>query len=57
MNIIFINYKDFENKDKNKDYNIIKFINKIININIINYMRKLKSSSFKTNFNNNSKIN
>ena len=56
-NIILINYEDFENKDKNKIYEIIKFINKIVNIDIINRARKLKSFLFKINFNNISKIN
>ena len=49
---MFINYKNFENKV----CDIIKFINKIIDIDIISYTRKLKSSLFKIDFNNNSKI-
>ena len=50
---MFISYKDFENKA----YKLIKLINKVINIDIINYTRKLKRSSFKINFNNILKIN
>ena len=52
---MFINYKNFEDKDKICD--IIKFIIKIVNIYIINRARKLKSSSFKIDFNNIPKIN
>ena len=54
---MFINYKNFENNNKNEIYNIMKFINKIADIDIINYARKLKSSLFKIDFNNISKIN
>ena len=52
---MLINYENFE--DKNEIYDIIKFINKIVDIDIINRARKLKSSSFKINFDNISKIN
>ena len=54
---MFINYKNFEDKDKNKIYEIIRFINKIVNVDMINYIRKLKKISFKINFNNISKMN
>ena len=57
---MLINYEDFENKnnkDKNKTCDIIRFINKIADVDIINYIRKLKSFSFKINFDNISKIN
>ena len=57
MNIIFINYKNFEDKDKDKIYNIIKFTNKIVDVDIINRARKLKKISFKINFNDISKVN
>ena len=54
---MFIDYENSENKNKNKIYDIIKFINKIVNVDIIDYARKLKNSLFKINFNNISKIN
>ena len=57
---MLINYEDFEdknNKNKDKICDIIKFINKIIDVDIINYTRKPKSSLFKINFNNISRIN
>ena len=64
LNITFINYENSKDKDKDKFFlnknkicDIIKFINRIADIDIINYTRKLKSSSFKINFNNISKIN
>ena len=50
---MFINYEDFEDKDK--VYDIIKFINKIADI--ISYTRKSKSSLFKIDFNNILKVN
>ena len=57
LDIILINYKNFKDKDKNKACDIIKFINKVIDVDIINRARKLKSSSFKIDFDNVSKIN
>ena len=55
--MMFINYENSENKDKNKICDIIKFANKIVDVDIINYIKKLKDSSFKIDFNNISKIN
>ena len=54
---MLINHEDFEDKDKNEIYDIIKLINKIADIDIINRARKLKNSLFKINFNDISKIN
>ena len=54
---MLINYKNFEDKNKNKICDIIKFINKIADVDIINRIRKLKSFSFKIDFNNISKVN
>ena len=54
---MLINYKNFENENKNQVYNIIKFINKIIDVDIINCMKKSKNSLFKINFNNASRLN
>ena len=54
---MFIDYENFKNKNKNKTYNIIRFINKIVDVGVINRARKLKSFLFKINFNNISRIN
>ena len=54
---MLINYKNFGDKNKNKIYDIIRFINKVVNIDIINHTKKLKRFSFKIDFNNISKIN
>ena len=54
---MFINYKNFEYKNKNEICDIIKFINKIIDVDIISHARKLKSFLFIINFNNISRIN
>ena len=56
---MFINHEDSEdeNKNKNEVYDIIRLINKIADVDIINYARKLKSSLFKIDFNNISSIN
>ena len=53
---MLINHENFENKNKNKAYNVIRFINKIVDVDIINRARKLKSFSFKIDFNNISRM-
>ena len=52
---MLINHEDSENE--NKVYEIIGFINKVVDVDIINYTRKLKSFSFEIDFNNVSKVN
>ena len=54
---MFINYKNFENKNKNETCDIIKFINTIAGVDMINRARKLKCFSFKIDFNNISGMN
>ena len=54
---MLINYKNFKDENKNKVYDIIRLINKIVDIDIINRIKKLKSSSFEIDFNNISRIN
>ena len=54
---MLINYKDFENENKDKIYEVIELINKVADVDIINYARKLKSFLFEINFDNVSGMN
>ena len=51
--MIFIDHENLEDKV----YEVIKFINKIIDVDIINRAKKLKSFLFNINFNNASRVN